>query len=143
MWILYLKKSPFLDASTDGITGEWHLVEVKKVTSHENEGRDNTLCRLKIYTKHGDAIAINKKHKYYHQIQQQLFCTGLEQCHFVISNGTWLYTELVPFDSVFWTATLTKLKEFYDRHVFPELVYSRVFHGETRWNKDIAFPSMQ
>ena len=49
------------------------LIEVKYVSSKEGESMEVTLCRLGIYKKNGTNIEINNKHKYYHQIQQQLF----------------------------------------------------------------------
>ena len=78
---------PFLGASPDGITEEDKLVEVKKVVSKEGEDLAETMCRLSIYKRDGDDISINKNHKYFYQFQQQLFCTNLEACHFIVCNG--------------------------------------------------------
>lgn len=77
---------PFLGASPDGITEEDKLVEVKKVVSKEGEDLGETMCRLSIYKRDGDGISINKNHKYFYQVQQQLFCTNLEACHFIVCN---------------------------------------------------------
>jgi len=133
---------PLLGASPDGITEEGNLIEVKKVTSKEGEAKDDTLCRLGIYYRSGANILINRKHKYHYQIQQQLFCADKKLCHFIISNGTWLHTELVEFDSSSWNTIVSKLQDFYFTNIFPELVYPRVLYGQQRWNKTIPFPRL-
>ena len=48
--------------------------------------------------------------------------------------------EVITFDSGFWNDILPKLESFYFNHLFPELVYPRIFHGEMRWNKVLEFP---
>lgn len=130
---------PFLGASPDGIVNKSCLLEVKKVNSREGESFEETLCRLGIY-KRGRELQINTNHKYYYQIQQQLFCTDYNVCHFVVSNGIWVYIEIVWFDKVFWNTVLEKLQTFYFDHIFPELVYPNVKYGCPRWGKYIAFP---
>ena len=87
-----------------------------------------------------DNIVLNTNHKYFYQLQQQLFCTKCTQSHFIVSNGIWLNHEVVEFDNIFWQSTLQQLEKFYFQNIFPEVVYPRVLHGHTRWNKDIDFP---
>ena len=132
---------PYLGASPDGITEKANLIEVKYVTSKQGESMEVTLCRLGIYKKNGTNIEINNKHKYYHQIQQQLFCSNYIACHFVVSNGIWLHSELVEFNNTFWNNVVTQLETFYFTNIFPELVYPRVLYNEPRWNKVIPFPT--
>ena len=131
---------PYLGASPDGITEKGNLIEVKYVTSKEGESMEETLCRLRIYRKNGTNIEINNKHKYYHQIQQQLFCSNYMACHFVVSNGIWLHSEVVEFNNTFWNNVVTQLETFYFTSIFPELVYPRVLYNEPRWNKVMPFP---
>lgn len=40
------------------------------------------------------------------------------------------HREVITFDSGFWNDILPKLESFYFNHLFPELVYPRIFHGE-------------
>ena len=127
---------PFLGASPDSLTEEGCLVEVKKVTSKDGESKEDTLCRLAIYKRMNDNIVLNTNHKYF----SQLFCTKCTQSHFIVSNGIWLNHEVVEFDNIFWQSTLQQLEKFYFQNIFPEVVYPRVLHGHTRWNKDIDFP---
>lgn len=58
------EKWPFLGASPDGISKEGNIIEVKKVTSKENENANDTLSRLGIYQRKGSDIFINRKQKY-------------------------------------------------------------------------------
>lgn len=131
---------PFLGASPDGLTEKGYLVEVKKVTSKDGESKEDTLCRLAIYKQMNDNIVLNTNHKYFYQLQQQLFCSKCTQSHFIVSNGVWLNHEVVKFDNIFWQSTLQQLEKFYFQNIFPEVVYPRVLHGQTRWNKEIHFP---
>lgn len=129
---------PFLGASPDGITEDEELVEVKKVLSKENENLSSTICRLGIY-KHD--LKLNTNHKYYYQIQQQLFCTKLQLCHFIVSNGDEIHCDMVTFNPIFWEQILPKLESFYFNHILPELVYPRIKFGATRWNSQgLQFP---
>ena len=75
-------------------------------------------------------------------MQQRLFCSRRNTCHFIVSSDKGSQTESVPFDSVFWESVLPKLEQFYFDNVFPELVYPRIFHGQTRWNNDLQFPKL-
>ena len=131
---------PFLGASPDGITEKERLVEIKKVTSKDGESREGTLCRLGIYKRNKEKIVLNKNHKYFYQLQQQLFCSKYKQSHFIVSDGVWLNHELVEFNDDFWRGPLQELEKFYFQNLLPELVYPRVLLGLPRWNKEIAFP---
>ena len=105
---------PFLGASPDGITEEDKLVEVKKVVSKEgDQDPAETLCRLSFYKRDGDGISINKNHKYFYQVQQQLFCTNLEACHFIVCNGDEMHTDIIVFDPTFWGDILCQLEVIY------------------------------
>ena len=64
---------PFLGASPDGLTEKGYLVEVKKVTSKKRESKEDALCILAIYKRMNDNIVLNTNHKYFYQLQQQLF----------------------------------------------------------------------
>ena len=116
----------------------------KKVVSKEGEDLAETMCRLSIYKRDGDGISINKNHKYFYQVQQQLFCTNLEACHFIVCNGDEMHTDIIVFDATFWGDILCQLEVFYFQHVFPELVYPRLKFGGLRWNSnEIEFPRME
>ena len=69
----------FLGASPDGITEKGRLVEIKKVTSKDGKSREDTLCRLGIYKRNKEKVVLNTNHKYFYQLQQQLFCCKHKQ----------------------------------------------------------------
>lgn len=113
-------------------------MEVKKITVKDDETLNDAMCRKGIYKRVGTELVINKNHQYFYQ--QQLFCSKRTACHFIVSDGHQMHTESVAFDSAFLGEIFPKLKQFYFDCVFPELVYPRILHGATRWNKDIPFP---
>ena len=82
------------------------LVEIKKVTSKDGESREDTLCTLGIYKRNKGKIVSDTNHKYFYQLQQQLFCSKYKQSHFAVSDGVWLNHELVEFNDGFWGGPL-------------------------------------
>ena len=110
------------------------LVEIKKVTSKGSESREETLCRLGIYKRNEEKIVLNTNHKYFYQLQQQLFCSKYKQSPFAVSDEVWLNHELVEFNDGFCGRPLQELEKFYFQNILPELVYPR----QPRWNKEIA-----
>ena len=134
-------EQPFLGASRDGVIHNGSgVIEVKKVTSMEGESYKETLCRLHIYKRKEEEIIFNQKHAYYVQAQQQMYCTGRLYCLFIISDGTWVHVDVIPFNKPFWNDVLLNLKQFYFTNIFPEIIYPRILHGSQRWGKDVSFP---
>lgn len=133
---------PFLGASPDGLIGEDHTVEVKKLVLKEGETLEDAMCRQGIYKKVETGLVINKNHKYFFQMQQQLYCSKRHSCYFIVSDGTNMHSDLIAFDEAYQNETVPRLEHFYFECVFPEIVYPRILHGETRWNKDLQFPSI-
>ena len=134
---------PFLGASPDGLVDEDKIVEVKKIVLREGESHEDGMCRVGIYKRHEQQLVINTNHKYYYQIQQQLFCSKRHICHFIVSNEGGTHNNIVRFDRPFWENALLRLQSFYFDCVFPELVYPRILHGESRWNKALQFPRLE
>lgn len=133
---------PFLGASPDGLVDEDKIVEVKKIVLKEGESLEDGMCRLGIYKRFEQQLVLNNNHKYYYQIQQQLFCAKRSICYFIVSSARGTHRDTVQFDSAFWENILPRLESFYFDHVFPELVYPRILTGESRWNKDLQFPRL-
>ncbi|XP_067031269.1 uncharacterized protein [Acropora muricata] len=133
---------PFLEASPDGLVDEDKIVEVKKIVLKEGESLEDGMCRLGIYKRFEQQLVLNNNHKYYYQIQQQLFCAKRSICYFIVSSARGTHRDTVQFDSAFWENILPRLESFYFDHVFPELVYPRILTGESRWNKDLQFPRL-
>ncbi|PFX31615.1 uncharacterized protein LOC111321917 [Stylophora pistillata] len=133
---------PFLGASPDGLVDEDKIVEVKKIVLKEGESLEDGMCRLGIYKRFEQQLVLNNNHKYYYQIQQQLFCAKRSICYFIVSSVRGTHRDTVQFDSAFWENIMPRLESFYFDHVFPELVYPRILTGESRWNKDLQFPRL-
>ena len=62
---------------------------------------------------------VNTKHKYYYQVQHQMFVTGKTWTDFVVKGSldNSLYIERVEFNSVFWAEVLPKLKSFFNKYM--------------------------
>ena len=114
---------------------EEKIVEVKKIVLKEGESLEDGMCRLGIYKRFEQQLVLNNNHKYYYQIQQQLFCAKQSICYFIVSSARGTHRDTVQFDSAFWENILPRLESFYFDDVFPELVYPRILTGESRWNK--------
>ena len=142
---LFVSKSHhFLAASPDGLVYHANstepssdgLVEVKLVYLNENETLTQGLIRKRIFlpgTTDGDLV-MNKKHKYYYQVQQQMFVTektwddlvikGVKELpdrSIVDTEGVFIST--IHFNSEFWSSVLPKLEAFYNEHILVELAY--------------------
>ena len=79
---------PFLGASPDGLVDEDKIVEVKRIVLKEGESLEDGMCRLGIYKRFEQQLVLNNNHKYYYQIQQQLFCAKRSICYFTVSSAT-------------------------------------------------------
>ena len=88
---------------------------------------------------------INQKHKYYYQVQQQMFVTEIHRLEFVVkgviqlSDGTvkevsGVFISPIEFDSEFWSSVLPKLEAFYYQHILVELGYPRIKYGLSRFS---------
>ncbi|XP_022786419.1 uncharacterized protein LOC111326643 [Stylophora pistillata] len=107
------KTHPFLGASPDGLIDDDGSIEVKKIHPHYNETLEAALKRLHIVKDVDGCLIVNENHKYYYQMQQQLFCTGRRWTDFVASDGTHLFVRRVDFNEDFWNINLPKLKKFF------------------------------
>lgn len=129
------KTHPFLGASPDGLIDDDGSIEVKKIHPHYNETLEAALKRLHIVKDVDGCLIVNENHKYYYQMQQQLFCTGRRWTDFVASDGTHLFVRRVDFNEDFWNNNLPKLKKFFYNILLLELAYPRVKYGIERIGK--------
>jgi len=104
---------------------------VKYVQVIPNENLNDSLLRKRICVKTDGLLELNTKHKYYYQVQQQMFVAERKWTDFVV-QGTQsrdIFCQRVKFSTVFWKETLSKLNSFFDRWIVPELAYPRIKHG--------------
>jgi hypothetical protein len=131
------KTSGFLGASPDGLVTDPSvedskgLAEVKYVQVKEDESLIDALVRKGVCVKKENQLTVNTKHKYHYQIQQQMYVTDRNWTDFVVkgSLGTELFCERVYFKANEWNNVLSKLTEFYDRWIVPELAYPGIKYG--------------
>ena len=97
--------------------------------------RDTTVdeaCQKKDFMsimKNGEVV-LKRTHKYYYQVQGQMAICKRKWCDFVIWTPSSLTIERITFDNEFWKDTLTKLENFYDHAILPELASPRFPQGQ-------------
>ena len=114
------EKYHFLGASPDGLVTwlchESSLLEIKCPAKHKDNlsindciATDKEFC-LEIF------FLLKSSHKYYAQVQMQMYLYGLKACHFVIWTLMFCTGALVPYDDSF-TKKVPVLVEFHKKHV--------------------------
>ncbi|XP_050505806.1 uncharacterized protein LOC126884063 [Diabrotica virgifera virgifera] len=97
-------------------------------------------------------VKMNKKHKYYYQVQAQIFICKLNYCDFVVWCPNFIFIERVLPDIKFWEEIKDKVLNFHAKVIMPELLgryyTSRVPGGNiTKWcfcnNVDDGQPMVQ
>ena len=98
-------KNIFLSASPDGLVislcHESSLLEIKCLAKHKENllvsdciATDKEFCLDKIFL-------LKSSHKYYAQVQMQMYIYRLKECHFVIWTPMFCTSVLVPYDDSF------------------------------------------
>ena len=125
---------PYLGASLDGLVEDesdnrWG-VEIKCPSSQFGKTLHEAINNKKFFLqKHGNEVNLKKSHKYYYQVQGQMFCANLIRTDFIVWFGDDepLYVETIFFDELFWNSmVLPGLDFFYRRAVLPEFYTRRV-----------------
>lgn len=138
------KTHGFLGASPDRIvydpTEETPgVAEFKFIQVKDEEGLLDVLLKQHIYikTQKGNSIILklNRNHKYFHQLYQQMFVTEFHWGLFIAkgSDGC-IFHEKVRFDANLWLPILEKPENFFDSFLMQELAYPRVQLGLDRKN---------
>jgi len=102
-------------ASPDGIISvndEKHLVEVKcpysawDMTVEEAVTTIQALC----LSKQGDELTLRHTHRYFYQVQVQLFVCKLSKCHFIVWTSKYFYSMPFCIDHVcFWLSNQARV----------------------------------
>ena len=138
------KTHGFLGASPDGIITDPEettpgVAEFKYIQVKPDETLTDVLLRQHICSKvqhnNAETIQLNKNHKYYFQLYQQMFVTGYHWGVF-IAQGTegGLFYEKVTFTEAFWSPILNKVENFFDKFFVYELAYPRIQLGLERFH---------
>ena len=130
------KTHGFLGAIPDGIITDEEestpgVVEFKYIQVKPGETLTDALLRqrirLKVQPNNTVIIQLNKNHKYYFQLYQQMFVTDYHW-GVLIAQGTdgGLFCEKVKFADEFWSSILKKIELILDTFLVYELAYPRV-----------------
>lgn len=120
----------FLGATPDGKC-ELGIVEVKCPSSAYNLKLDPEEAikqkKIDFWVYRSDAFTVNKKSKWFYQVQGQLRVTGQDMCVFAVWTGVGkLKYEVVKRDDQFWKENMEgNLVKFYNNCLLPELVDPR------------------
>lgn len=120
---MFLSNSGMLGASPDGTASDGCIIEVKcpwsardKTIRHAAENRDFFLeDDLK------GSLRLKQTHKYWHQIQGNLYLTGAESCTLVVWTPVDLVTLSVSRDPT-WVVNIDTLETFYKEHFLPHVL---------------------
>lgn len=134
------KSHGFLGASPDGLVEDpssndpQGLIEVKYVQTNKGEEIEAALVNKGICKCNSGITTFNEKHKYYYQVQQQMYVTERKWTDFVVkgSNCSSLFCQRVHFSLDLWNTILPKLECFFENWIAPELVYPSIKHGNTK-----------
>ncbi|KAJ8913373.1 hypothetical protein NQ315_008765 [Exocentrus adspersus] len=133
------KIHPFLGASPDGLIGDQGLVEIKCPYSARNmtilEGIEKK--KITIWKTENKWLELNKKHKWYYQIQGQLHITRRMYCLLAVYTEKDMRLETIFRDAIFWEENMfPQLEMFFMHCLLPEIVDSRLAR-----NMEIREPS--
>lgn len=136
------KTHGFLGASPDRIVHDPTeetpgVAEFKFIQVKDKEGLSGVLLKqhICIKTQKGNSISLklNRNHKYFYQLYQQMFVTELHWGLFIAkgSDGC-IFHEKVRFATNCWLPILDKLENFFESFLMQELAYPRVQLGLDR-----------
>ena len=120
---VWLDVSGVLGAFPDGLVGEDHVLEAKcsytfRNATIEEALKSKTFCLEK---KEDGTYGLKENHVYWHQVQGQMYLAIRNYCYFVVwTNNSCVIIEIKKDPS--WEENLTRLREFYFKHIFPKIV---------------------
>ncbi|CAC5390637.1 unnamed protein product [Mytilus coruscus] len=103
------KSHPFIAAFPDGIINDT-VVEVKcPFVANDKMISPKTIPFL-LYN--DGKLMLNESHNYYYQVQGQMFCTNLKNCHFVVFTLQEVQYIHIKRDDIFIQNMVEKLEDF-------------------------------
>ncbi len=123
---------PFIGASPDGIfTCTCHksefLIEIKcPYSKRDTESLEEAIDSMFFLDKEKQ---LKTDHKYFTQIQLQLFIFGMHECKLVVWTPKWMYHTTVLRNDGFIDSMLVVLKQFTEKNIVPELMTRQLEHG--------------
>ncbi|XP_035698104.1 pneumococcal serine-rich repeat protein-like [Branchiostoma floridae] len=133
--ILSLER-PWLGASVDRLVVSHGQiiggVEVKCPHSKKGLTLEEAVQNKAFFLKKEDSsAALKRSHKYYHQVQGQIYCYNLDWVDFVVYFGRDnIFCERIKVDAEWQKKNIPKLDHFYKTAILPELFTQRVKRGK-------------
>ncbi|XP_078377984.1 uncharacterized protein LOC144661153 [Oculina patagonica] len=120
---VWLDGTGVLGASPDGLVGEDHVFEAKCSYTFRNESieealKSSTFC---LERKEDGSYSLKRDHVYWHQAQGQMYLAKRNNCYFVVWTNYWFVIIEIKKDPS-WEENLTRLREFYFKHIFPKII---------------------
>lgn len=130
---LISRSHPFLGASPDGEV-DGGLVEIKRIFPNGST-LSEAVCKRYICKGTSHGLAVNKNHKFYYQVQLQMFCAECNWTDLVLSEMNDLIIIHIKKCNGFLSSIIQKLEAFNNKHISFELAYPRVACGLPRLSK--------
>ena len=125
---LWLHRTGILGASPDGLVGEDTVVEVKCLYKYRTASVSDAIEKEKDFIVQKDpsgSLTVNTSHKFYHQVQGQLYLTGRNTGQLVL----WTPAETRVFEILkcpSWEANITAMIDFYVNTLLPRILQGKV-----------------
>ncbi|CAB4002476.1 Inhibitor of growth 5 [Paramuricea clavata] len=71
-------------------------------------------------------LNLKQGHKYYIQIQIQLFVFDLQECEFIVWTPQWMHREIVSYNGEFIKNSIPVIEQFFKRYIIAELLIRRL-----------------
>lgn len=125
---------PVFAASPDGVRnclchGEG-LVEIKCSYKHRDVNVHNIPQIDSNFCLQGDKLELKKSHRYYSQIQFQMYVTRKTFCDFVIYTDKDIFYQVIYYDPQFVNEMIEKCTAFAFKHVVPEILSKKIKCGQ-------------
>ena len=127
--IMVSSENPFIGSSPDRTVENGSLLEVKcPFTAKDSIITPASVPYLKLNESGG--LSLDTKHDYFFQIQGQLYCSGRQQCYFVVYTLKDIKIITVVRNDNFIAEMVSKLKLFF-HNFFKNAVISKFLHKDT------------
>ena len=129
------EQKPWLAASADGIICcECHgtgVLEIKCPYTFRDSSYEDMLAEQSRSCL-DPAGELKPNHRYFTQVQLQMYVYDVDFCIFVVRSGSGLAIQTIFCDKEYLTSTLPKLDKFWGDHIGPELLTRRLEHEKQR-----------